>query len=318
VILRVLLVTSEGACGIAEHSAYLAEAVHRADPAIMLQPCAECLDPAYWPYRDPAETRLPEIIHLNYHAALHSRWTPDAIQQWQARGCKVTVTYHDTGVPNSEQCRAIYEVADAFVVHEPCADLSHAIYWRQGVPDWEAPWLYFETRPILGTVGFDFPWKNYPLVREAAAEAGWAVTILGGADQFISRREVVGRLAGCDATVFLYNNCNTGTSGAIRQGIAARKPVIATQYPYGRQFRDLAHNVLGNRVITWIEPSVEQLVDALTRVRIGRCDPGIVALAEQDSWTKLGHKYAELFHKIAAGDRPADAPWLSHRPEDRR
>lgn len=292
--MRVLLVTSEGACGIAEHSAYLKEAVERADPSIHFTLHTD-LHP-----QSLNGLRVHEIIHLNYHAALHSQWTPTWVQKYRDGGAKVVITYHDTGVPNSQQCLDLYAVADAFVVHEPCADLPNARYWRQGIPARQSPYLVEAwRRPCVGTVGFDFPWKNYDLLREAAALAGWTTEIIAPKDGvFMHRAEVVERLTGCDATAFLYHCHNTGTSGAIRQGIAARKPVIASKFPFGRQFRDLQEDDLGRRVIRWIEPNLDQVVEALSRTIITPMDAGIVRLAERDSWAKLGAKYAALYREV--------------------
>ena len=217
-----LLVTSEGACGIAEHSAYLKAAVEAADLSLHITLHTDL---------HPRSVHTGyDLIWLNYHAALHSQWTPEWIHHFKAAGVPVGCTWHDTGVPNSDHCKSIYAVADVFVVHEPCPDPPNALYWRQGVPARQAPWVYAEERrPLLGTCGFDFPWKNFAVLREAAAEAGWGLTFVGGrAEAFLPRDAVVSHLAGCDATAFLYHCHNTGTSGAIRQGLAARKPVIAS------------------------------------------------------------------------------------------
>ena len=312
--MRVLLVTSEGACGIAEHSHYLTEAVDAADPSITIDSSAGVLDPRALDLSDY------EVCHLNYHSALHSQWTPEAIRAVQALGTKVVVTWHDSGVPNSDHCKSIHAVADAFIVHEPCEDLPGAIYWRQGVPERRTPFprIHPAHRPIVGTVGFPFGWKNFDLLIEAATLAGWSTLLLAptASDEqqrqwaqagptsvvstFLPREEVVGSLADCDATAFLYNTHNTGTSGAIRQGIAARKPVIASRFPFGRQFRDLHADPLAARVITWVEPSLEAVVAALSQVKIAPIDAGMVALAEQDSWKGLGQKYAQLYRELVS------------------
>jgi len=322
--MRVLLVTSDGACGIAEHSAYLKEAVEAADASIEIVLHTD-LHPG-----SVAALKSPDLIWLNYHAALHSQWTPRDIQMFQQaedgnRGVhptKVGVTYHDSGVPNSDHCKSIHAVADAFVVHEPAGDLPGAIYWRQGIPDWSLAWKWPwpPTQPTVGTVGFPYAWKNYDLLCEAAKLAGWRVVIMApGAttddilrwerlsgnraivrEGFLPREEVIARLTGCDATAFLYNTHNTGTSGAIRQGIAARKPVIASKFPAGRQFRDLQEDDLGLRVITWIEPNLDNVVEALSRVKIAPVDAGMVRLAHRDSWEGLGRKYAQLYRELVA------------------
>lgn len=333
-MIDVLLVTTWGtACGIAEHSALLKEAVEAADPEIQLYPSDVALDPTHPFLRWDPPARVPDIVHLNYHAALHSRWTPGYIESVRKRA-KVLVTYHDTGLPNSDQAKGICAAADAFVVHEPYMDLpGNGHYWRQGVPGWSGGFQFdprgpLGYRPVVGTVGFPFPWKNYDLLCEAAARADWGVLLIAPqateaqiarwqalnpallvlAD-FLPRGTVAAWLAGCDATAFLYSCANTGTSGAIRQGIAARKPVLALSSC--RQFRDLEGDRSGipgctegsyihaERAITWIyDGSVGGVAQALSQVRLQRVDPGIVALAHRDSWASLGARYAALYRSL--------------------
>lgn len=314
---NVLLVTTWGIpCGIAEHSAYLKESVEAADPEIHLEP---------WTDLHPESIRHhagEDLIWLNYHAALHSQWTPDWIRRWQEHGIKVGCTYHDTGVPNSDQAKRICAAADCAVVHEPFDDLDGNVHYiRQGIPSWPAypevqdrrTTSWCGSRPIVGTVGFPFPWKNYELLCEASALAGWAVLLLapGATDdqvanwqalnphsliirEFTPRDQVVRYLAGCDATAFLYSCANTGTSGAIRQGIAARKPVLALSGC--RQFRDLEEV---STYITWVfDGTPHGVAGALAGLCLGRVQPGIVALAEQDSWTSVGRRYAALYRSL--------------------
>lgn len=318
-MIKVLLVTTWGIpCGIAEHSAYLKEAVEAADPDIELVP---------EPNLDPQTTlTMPyPVVHLNYHAALHSQWTPEWIHLHQAHGVKVLVTYHDTGVPNSDQCKAICAAADCAVVHEPFDDLEGNVhYMRMGVPGWVPPATFDRSlsswcgrRPILGTIGFPFPWKNYDTLALITVELGWALLLIApnttdedkarweaanpyslAYQQFAHRVDVAHLLAGCDATAFCYTCANTGQSGAVLQGIAARKPVIA--FSTCRQFRALFADKLGRTAITWCE-RFEDVKFALAHfIRIERVNPAIVALAEQDSWAKVGQQYAELYRGLLA------------------
>lgn len=320
--LHVLVATTTHAgCGIAEHSKLLQRYVECADPQLHLHLDAPALDPAA---PSSAWTRLAyypglrPLIHLNYHAALHSRWTPDAVRQVQSPGTKVVITYHDTGVPNSDQCKALHAVADAFVVHEPCDDLPGALYWRQGVPEFEGhevgPHRYERLRPILGTCGHDFPWKNFAQMAEIAASCGWGMLIytpemsearvdeLGDLNPWLEVRQgqssesVVAGLHRCTANAFLYTCANTGTSAAIRWGIAAGKPVLALRH--GRQFRDLVD--AAPSWIAWVESfhGFSHLL-ASSAMPTAQWDCGIVALAEQDSWRHLGKKYADLYRSLA-------------------
>jgi hypothetical protein len=318
---RVALVTTWGtACGIAEHSAMLVDAVSQADPSIEFVPVLD-LHPAAIVDKGPLD-----LVWLNYQAALHSQWTPEQIRIHQARGVRVGVTYHDTGVPNSDQCKAICAAADAFVVHEPTDDLpGNGYYWRMGVPalgpgeyHWgrETGWLEWPEQPVLGSIGFPFPWKNYDELAQATRATGWALYLIApGASAadimrwqainpatrviayFMERQQVLRQLGACDATAFCYTCANTGQSGAVLQGIGARKPVIA--FSSCRQFRALFDDGLASCVIRWTD-SFLGVQGALCNVPIGRVDPGIVALAQQDSWRTLGKKYADLFRGLYA------------------
>lgn len=320
--MKVLLVTTWNAvCGISEHAFYLKEAIEQADPSIVVTPSQEALDPTHPSLRfDPPSTK-PDWIILNYHMALHSRWSPEYIQSVQRQGIKVLVVLHDSGVPNSEQAKALL-VADVMIVHEPAEDLPGAVYLRQGVPDWsgflEFPRFVYKDswcgpRPIVGSIGFPFPWKNLDLLAEASAEAGWAMLLLAPnatpaqvdrwtrlnphsliETRFTDRVTALAMLTGCDATAFLYANANTGTSAAIRLGIATRKPVLASTADACRQFRDLAKDNIGCTAMHWVDDlSVLGVADALEGVTLG-CHPGMVRLAHQDRWSLKGEQIARL------------------------
>jgi hypothetical protein len=183
-------------------------------------------------------------------------------------------------------------------------------------PD-ETAKLSYSTQPVVGSVGFPFPWKNYDLLAEASYAAGWALKLYapnatpGQVIQwailnpnlyvetgFPDRYTVLSGLQGCDATAFLYANANTGTSGAIRMGLAARKPILATVSGGCRQFRDL-DDLDAHQAIRWLAKlDVEHLVEALGKVSIGRVDPHVVRLAHLDSWERNGKRYASLYRSL--------------------
>lgn len=312
----VLLATSWDAtplCGIAQHSAQLIEAVQAADPELRVHPAAAALDPLW------VALSMYEILHLNYHRALHSRWTPEAVAHAKQQGRKVVITFHDTfgEHPPDPLTQALHDVADAFIVHEPCEGLPHQIYWRMGVPELDGGvglWTDHRlARPILGTVGHDFPWKNWPLLCETAAQAGWGVLLCcpsmsdeREADlrtwnpwltvrRGLSRQAVLRDLSVCDATAFLFTCQNSGQSASILQGIGARKPVIA--FHTCRQMRSLRRDDLGLSVIHWVD-TFEDVFQQLTHMRLSRFDTGIAALAHQESWTKVGQQYAGIYRLL--------------------
>lgn len=325
--LRVLCATPWAtACGIAEHSRMLKAAVEGADPLIAIDPVPEALDSSavYTDVVEAEERGQPyHVLHLNYHAALHSRWDADAIRAFRHQtDLPVLVTYHDTGVPNSAQCRAVIDAADAAVVHEPFDDLppEKTYYWRMGVEEIVAGGLELTPlaqRPWLGTVGFPFPWKNYDELARVTEAAGWGLLLIApGATEedvtrwrrlnpalwlvrdFVSAPLVQNYLRACDATAFCYVTHNTGQSGAILQGIAAKKPVIALHTC--RQFRALYRDPLGMSTIHWCETFAEVRA-ALVYSASGVRDHGIVALAHQERWSLRGRWYAALLRQLADG-----------------
>jgi hypothetical protein len=309
-------------CGVSEYGWYFVTAVEQADPALShrivsdLHPRAVLDRPA-----------LPDLLVLNYHAALLSQWTPGHLAEARDRGAKVLAIYHDTGTPNTDQCQDIVAVADLTIMHEPSDDLpaEKVIYLRQGVPDWESPcvvaqnqWKAYPDQPVVGTVGFPAPWKNLDLLCEASALAGWAVVLLAPeatAEQvfrwhtlnpasyvvrdFTDRRTVLRHLTACDATAFVSAGAFNGTSGAIRQGIAARKPVIASHPDVQRQHRDLYYDKIASRSIRWLRTlDVEHVARALEDVPIVRVDPAVVRLAARDAWAVQGQKIAALYRQL--------------------
>lgn len=313
--MTVLLVTTWNIpCGIAEHSAMLVEYTTGEDLGFEIEP--ELHPDAVFARIDKGQK--PDVLCLNYHAALHSQWHPRHIAMIRVH-CPVVVIYHDTYQTNGEQAHGLYDVADAFIVHEPVDDLPKAIYWRQGIPD-TSDWRWRQPQPpLVGSAGFPFAWKNFDLLCDAAALVGWRVRLFApGAtpDQcerwercdprvvvctdFLERYQLIGALRECDATAFLHYCHNSGTSGAIRLGIAARKPVLALAGC--RQMRDLEHDELGARAIHWItDGRPEGVAAALAEINGVAFDGRVTALAERDSWRRLGQHYRELFTSLHQG-----------------
>jgi hypothetical protein len=347
------LVTSWGnRCGIAEHSALLKRHVEAADPGIIIWPSAETLDPEVGlsvALGNHLEAGTFDLVHLNHHDALHSRWTAAHVHRLMEK-VPVVVTYHDTRevLDLTSKLNALSIVAASTVVHEPVEGLR-AIYWRQGVPaaaqqpvsyayNHEGRWLtdsnpppeyqqYLRVpgyvryltplwkaspqQPVLGSVGFNFPWKNFTRLAEITGQEGWALVLIAHdateeqaeawrklnssvlvIREFLPQDAVVNYLAGCDATAFMYDCANTGTSAAIRQGIAARKPVLANGHC--RQFRDL----FTEYGIRWVQ-NWEDFPRVLQTIEPAPWDAGVTALAHTDSWTTLGQKYAQLYRMLA-------------------
>lgn len=244
-----------------------------------------------------------DLVHVNHHAALHSSWTGLHIREIQERFCPVVVTHHDT----FETLRILVDrgykffigAADHIVVHEPIEGLpvdGPWTYLRQPIPS--APIRSMAQPPLtVGSVGFDFPWKNFKLLRTLANKAGWRTDIFGGMDWY-ERDAAIARLAGCRATAFLYQTGNSGTSAAIRMGLAARKPVVA--FPC-RQFRDLYESkypdVRGAVLWAHSEDEFLTLLNYLASDQgywLAACDR-VQRLAEHDSWANGARVYYNIY-----------------------
>lgn len=320
---NVLLVTSWGtSCGIAEHSKALREWVSYADPSIYFQPSAEALDPQHASVVSiihEGALSCIDIVHLNYHRALHSLWSPNYVHQLQGNGCKVVITWHDSvgENPPDQLTQDLCDLADAFIVHERCVGLPKAVYWRMGVP--ELPHLEGEAhrdrqcRPILGTMGHDFPWKNWKELAGSAAEAGWGLLIycpemtpeheqeIRSVNPWLEVRrgkaepDVLAGLAQCDATAFTFTCGNSGQSASILAGVAARKPLIA--FYTCRQFRALFQDADEFHAVHWVE-TFDEIPGTLSEIRLERFHAPMVALAERESWRHLGKKYTDLYKSL--------------------
>jgi hypothetical protein len=222
--------------------------------------------------------------------------------------------------------------ADALIIHEPVEGLEggNVHFVRQGVA---LPWGDTSRvagagllprsegarsgaprqRPVVGTAGFPFPWKGYDALCRAARAANWGVLLIAAGaiveqcqewqaanpeaeiiPQWLPREEVVARLAACDATAWLYTSGNSGTSGAIRLGLAARRPLIAY---WNRQFRDLA-----DAKFMWAldEGKVSRNLMALAQASEWRewATAGTVEIADRDSWTNVARRYKSIYEGV--------------------
>jgi glycosyltransferase involved in cell wall biosynthesis len=353
----VALVSSVLECGVAEHSDMLKTAVRTADSSIEFVTDGAWLDPQQFSGTFPdgrgfdavrgglTHTRfdaalehagyqghqhgLPvlrgDLVHLNYHRGLHSRWTPEVIASYGPT--PFVITFHDTFETQPDDLA--FRLLDTFnvrgmVVHEPCDLVSHpkVHYWRQPCPPplgrgWPAdiPKVFTAHgwRPTLGTLGWDFPWKNYDLLADVTAERGWNLRIVGKVDGdrrkalaarnpniwfdgYVETPDAIAKLSACDATAFLYTCANSGTSGAIRQGITAGKPLIAATGC--RQFRDLEGTAEG-WPIRWIAPNADALAMTLDTGEYGYSF-ALIGLAQDLSWEKVGPQYAKLYRDAVA------------------
>ena len=319
----VTLVSTYGIpCGVAGYAEYLVENLKSVDPGLKVEVLTDLHPKAMLERAD-----LPAVIILNYHAALHSQWHPEHIREMRRRGSKTVVIWHDSGVPNSDHCKAICAASDHFILHEPYDDLpEHGTYLRQGIPAPEDDFffwtlqqqmhregLWWRGQPIVGTVGLSMGYRNIDVLCQAAELAGWGVLVIASRAtdedvaswkgfcpattvirEFIPKEQVVSYLSGCQATANLVLTNNAGTSGGVRQCIAARKPMIAFR---SRQFRDIQDE----GAICWLDDgSPEGVATALEHMGCAGHEPfsPMVRLAHRDSWTHQAKVYSSICREL--------------------
>lgn len=261
-----------------------------------------------------AQTADAVIVHEQVEDLSCISLNPEA-GPWQDRLPVVgrrnaTVGYLRQGVPEPAST-----VANFWLV--PHADRLVCNFVRpNGFRD-QGSFKAFPTQPVLGTVGFNFPWKNFDRLCELTASLGWAIVILSNnatqedVDRWwtmnphshivtgrLEERTIVSYLAACDATAFPYECSNTGTSGAIRLGIAARKPVLA--FRDCRQFRDLY--AAYPRDLAWVKdwPDLEGMLDRHMGAGSGVPwqEPRVASMARKDSWSNVAKVYHALYRQV--------------------
>lgn len=300
--MNVLLVTSDRPhCGIHEYGEMLQDAMWAQHPPVSYITAGPNASLAVDFIRSWGAPTI-HVVHVNHHQAVHASWTPEHIYTIQAREIPVVVTHHDTfetlDILRERRYSMFAGVADHVVIHEPVEGLmgyNNVTYLRQPVLP--------PTQPIpaaprtVGSIGFDFPWKGFDRLRRVAALNGWETRIIGGTD-WIPRFLALEGLTGCDATAFLHQTGNSGTSGAIRLGIAARRPVIASPC---RQFRDLLEDAEAKSSILWVNSDAE-----LAAVLASLEEPAVHAvwadrvraLAERDSWRAGALRYLQVYMAV--------------------
>lgn len=308
--MNVLFVTSPNeCCGIRVHGEMLKDAISHAAPSAVI---FETVGPRVLDGLLDEPDSGYDLIHVNHHAALHSTWARERVSMLAAFQ-PIVITQHDTfetrALMNERGLPDFSAIPNVQVVtHERVGGYqSHVM--RQGVP--RVSDLDTVTDPALGTVGFDFPWKNFALLAKVSAMLDLACLIIspGMTDERASalrainpRAAVVTEWLPVDqvvkllsmnlANLFLYQNGNSGTSGAIRLGFAAQRPVVALPC---RQFRDLdgcgAHKTCRNQ---------GELLDFLQVLKASEGLQLAYASAAQSeaqasSWDSVGRRYWQLY-----------------------
>ena len=240
--MRVGLVTSWGVrCGIAEYALHLTASC----PDVFPLPLQEYSLSSAWAF---------DVVHLNYEAGLFRCFPTGDLYQLRAAGKKLVLTLHNSteGVNRS----SFTDLFDRVIVHEHTRDSGNFVHIPMGIP---ASPLARKIDPYVGIAGFPFNWKGFHPTAMAAYKFGLGCLAIMPESSHVDtapmqkvvmesnylskvittwlpESKVIEELAACLFLAFPYEGGNSGISGAVRMGLAARRPIILSRC---RQFRDL-------------------------------------------------------------------------------
>lgn len=249
------------------------------------------------------------IIQINYEPGLWHILDADVCSKLRKNGMRLVMTLHTSNSGNNRN--ALTTVFDRVIVHEQTTEGFEHV--PMGIPEVNLDGI--EVTKGIGTAGFPFPWKGFHQVAQAAKQLDMnCVVVAAKSDHFdttvmeqfvkdaqpdteyvkdwLPQEDVVRKLASCEVNVFAYDGANNGISGAVRMGLAARRPLVVTRC---RQFRDL---FAYEDEIEFIDSqSPKDIAAGIERVlESGKCPKRVL---EDMSWTKAAQRYEEIYTSLA-------------------
>lgn len=304
--MKILLVTTwNERCGIAEYAKNL---VKNCDVEFSV------LSPSFLPSTFISANGFdPEadIVHINYEPGLFPYLTSGLLYAIAAKQRTVMTLHTSTAASNSTPLtRAFHKV----IVHERTPD--NFVHIPHGIVDYPVKKLLEnEMIPYIGTFGFPFPWKGFAEVTEAAKNIGLHAKVIAAESphwdvhtvakhlrtidpdvaietDYLSQGLIIEILSRCAVNVFAYQGSNSGISGAVRSGLAARRPIVLSRC---RQFRDLFDY---EDEITFIEDTNPSAIYHGILQALGNPTKVPNRVLEDMSWTKAGKMYKDVYEGL--------------------
>jgi hypothetical protein len=316
--MKIALFTSgDERCGIAEYGKNLQNSIQQ------LKPDIEWLN--Y--YHNNPDISSPvgrfketDIVVINYEPGLFTWLTASTIRGWKSYGKKMVLILHTSH--EGDNRTEFTNTFDRVIVHEKTQD--GFTYIPMGITDIDfeesnksgniCDFIRIDTIRI-GTAGFPFNWKGFhPLaiacqrfgfqfrcimpesrhvdiepMRKVILEANPSAEII---TDWLPEREVIQKLHDCHVNVFAYEGGNLGISGAVRLGIAAKRPLVISKC---RQFRDLIEDY-SDEVIILEEYSVEGIIAAIGKAIGSKRIPD--RIIRDMNWKVVGEKYVQVFKEL--------------------
>lgn len=294
-------------CGIAEYAANLVASVGDVDFRI-ISPPADLSTLA----RDLDDV---DVIHLNHETGLFAHLTDRLPKLIKGTGKPSVLTLHCS--QEGDNRSAYTDCFTAVVVHE--RTVEGFAYIPQGIPNIlaEEDLAAIPTEDLVGESGFPFGHKGFLDAALGAAQIGCGFLAVAADSRhanpetllsvlrsenlryevrtdYLSQRDVTLQLARCKILAYPYRGDLYGISGAVRQGLATRRPIVVSR---SRQFRDICEEYEDEiGIVDTKAPTGEQVASAMRDTL--SCGKHPVRILDDMSWEKSGRKYLELYRSL--------------------
>jgi hypothetical protein len=260
-----------------------------------------------------------DIIHVLHVWALFGAFTARHVHKLKAMGKKTVCTFNDSMTENRSEFTLAF---DRVVVHQPTGDGFTCIY--HGVPIRELN-PSGSMSDFIGTSGFPFEFKNYPLAARLARAVGMKLYANLPVSQHVDARttieaisrecpgslvqtnfpphdEIIGILSNCAFSLFPYRHETTGIGGSARVGIGAQRPVVISNVIrfadlLQEEFRDEFY-VIPSAYPTFEEslPVVQQVVHDIQHKQ----EKIPIKTLKAMSWKESAAEYVALYRELYA------------------
>jgi hypothetical protein len=267
-----------------------------------------------------AESEDCDIVHLTYERSLHLGLFPGTFYGLREKGKKTIITYYNIW-PGDYQDAEMVKAFDVVIVPDEVeAKVRGYEYVPHGVME------VTELGPLgsvrsLGTAGFPTPAKGSLIMADVCrelglhffvvaplsrhADAAWMRTEIekrcqtcSFVHEFLLQEEIVRMLSCCTITAWLYTAIpqQSGLSGSIRLGCAAKRPMVASMMG---MYRDLFQY---DDEINFIQTETPTFATVLPVVQYALEHPEKRPdrVVKEQSWNKCGQMYAEIYRKVLA------------------
>jgi glycosyltransferase involved in cell wall biosynthesis len=128
--------------------------------------------------------------------------------------------------------------------------------------------------------------------------------------RFLHREVGVRMLAACDVIIYPYQSSAESVSGAVRFGIASRRPVMCSPLPIFSDVSTVVHFLRGFRPQDICEDLQRFLSDEAGRERLSQRQAEWV---ERHSWSRMAKLLEEKLDKTISVQRQPESPaWIGH------